>query len=127
MSVELKPCPFCGGKATDYIPNFRPHDPCSVGCDYCEVWFEHHDYDEAVSEWNKRVPDAALAAARADGIAQGREEAARWLDAGAVKLNSVASRMGDLSAAAAVAQTASDIAACAAAIRALPAPGGEQG
>ena len=49
MKVALKPCPFCGGEAVALVT--RPGD---VGCDECGSF-------AALSTWNRRVVDPALA------------------------------------------------------------------
>lgn len=61
MMIELKSCPFCGGKAImetftikrEGIPRYR------VKCSECEIdvgwdWFSE---DEAANKWNKRAND----------------------------------------------------------------------
>lgn len=69
MSKELRPCPFCGGKAEVFI---FP-DPCGfvVRCKWCGVAL--HEYvrrpdcpsfeeaeQEAVERWNRRAYDAEI-------------------------------------------------------------------
>ena len=62
---ELKPCPFCGGKA---IIRLRQFDLFQVGaevvCKKCGCRtdliapsIEYAAKDKAISEWNKRVND----------------------------------------------------------------------
>lgn len=78
--IELKPCPFCGGKAAvlcerkmltlDRRPIFAVE--CRVGCDKCKIYFRQtcgvseteykaptaeDKYEEAVEMWNRRVND----------------------------------------------------------------------
>ena len=62
MSIELKPCPFCGG-----APHLEPElyseenpseviGPASVGCQNCgaAIW---GDWSEnAIDAWNRRAP-----------------------------------------------------------------------
>ena len=66
--MELKPCPFCGGKATgEYRTKYDP--PCHykvywVGCKKCNVGF-HRTVDgyyvattkevDYINAWNRRV------------------------------------------------------------------------
>lgn len=48
---ELKPCPFCGGKA-------RAHDTIQwslVSCDECSAEIRGYTKDEAIEAWNRRV------------------------------------------------------------------------
>ena len=61
MSTELKPCPFCGGKA-------RLHEIAStyhvlwryVMCDNCLTSNDNYSTEEeAIAAWNRRVPDEA--------------------------------------------------------------------
>ena len=53
MVSELKPCPFCGGKAEVHYRGERRYEvwcskcPCSLNCDY-------DNEDLAVMCWNKR-------------------------------------------------------------------------
>ena len=64
MSEELKPCPFCGAKASVQRYSSGTGGPkCAVWCDACHVgtsWL-HGDDGEArvVAEWNRRAPVAA--------------------------------------------------------------------
>jgi len=64
MSEELKPCPFCGAKASVQRYSSGTGGPkCAIWCDACHVgtsWL-HGDDGEArvVAEWNRRAPVAA--------------------------------------------------------------------
>lgn len=57
---DLKPCPFCGGKAElRYIPAFRydgsPLDTWHVLCPACEITTFHCTKERtAVRKWNRR-------------------------------------------------------------------------
>lgn len=56
MTDELKPCPFCGGKAR--VKCSIKEDLWGVACYKCEcctkVFFSE---EEAVEAWNRRVND----------------------------------------------------------------------
>ena len=43
---ELKPCPFCGGKAENEVD--------WIFCKDCGVGYEDIDIKQAISAWNKR-------------------------------------------------------------------------
>lgn len=60
--VDLKPCPFCGGKA--FITGlFVPVDDdeinvYEVGCENCDITFQQSwQYDSIVEQWNMRCND----------------------------------------------------------------------
>ena len=67
MNKELKPCPFCGGKAElkkdgAYDQSWNYMSYACVECTNCHVTIESHKGDcqdtteqEAVSKWNRRV------------------------------------------------------------------------
>lgn len=80
---ELKPCPFCGGKAMrlvdvdEYDDDGRLLPDKAVNCTKCGVrtrW--QHTMDEAVTLWNKRIGESAVTTQEALEwkIAQLREE-----------------------------------------------------
>lgn len=53
---QLKPCPFCGGKAEFYIKTSYPDEWNGVMCSSCGIktkatW----NIDEEIEKWNKRV------------------------------------------------------------------------
>lgn len=51
---ELKPCPFCGCKAT--VKKENPYDGDYVaGCRWCNIWKRGRTPEEAAYEWNKRA------------------------------------------------------------------------
>jgi len=54
--MELKPCPFCGGKATLYYNEKGLHH--NISCNECsaEKYIAHKDSeDRAIKAWNTRV------------------------------------------------------------------------
>lgn len=64
--MELKPCPFCGGKAElrcdDYINGYIVADPdyvieCEAPADQCPnfVSMKDKDHDRLVAAWNRRA------------------------------------------------------------------------
>lgn len=62
MSSELKPCPFCGGKAeiTMHVDDYGTYyvvccmtDKCRGSEDYS--WSETHNVEEAIKAWNRRM------------------------------------------------------------------------
>ena len=67
MIEELKPCPFCGGKAKiiggpeDWSPSFYDPDsggdPIAVICENCGCGLHRNydDYSDARKAWNARV------------------------------------------------------------------------
>lgn len=67
MQVELKPCPFCGGKAATFI---RTNTGATAEwCGPVDHWVSctgdcgastcmHGTKDEAIAAWNRRVGDS---------------------------------------------------------------------
>lgn len=57
MPNELKPCPFCGGKATlwEDVGADRPFNVL-CGCGGRVGWFETEE--ETIDAWNRRVKNA---------------------------------------------------------------------
>jgi len=59
MTEELKPCPFCSGKAEMERPG-TPRQSCIVACTDCGA--RHEGPDEGVNSgaaWNRRAPEAS--------------------------------------------------------------------
>ena len=59
MSDELKPCPFCGGKATISVHD-NHYQPCCtndncIAADLYNEWLYPRSYERAVREWNTRA------------------------------------------------------------------------
>lgn len=75
---ELKPCPFCGGKAsiTEYANGHKGDGTFTasykVGCDKCKIYFSHNSefrlvngqpkfafngYELTTEAWNRRATD----------------------------------------------------------------------
>jgi hypothetical protein len=52
MSVELKPCPFCGGNKVKFDPRI------GVYCETCNVWVGYMKAPETMlaAIWNRRTP-----------------------------------------------------------------------
>ena len=58
MTEELKPCPFCGGKAeiSYFDSSCQCYDVECNDCGACLMGFEERE--EAIETWNKRVKSA---------------------------------------------------------------------
>lgn len=57
--TELKPCPFCGGKADWFVLEKMNNEKLYyVECSYCfaRTGYYFTEY-ESIKEWNKRTPD----------------------------------------------------------------------
>ena len=53
--MELKPCPFCGGKP-EFLPNKENSVPWGIKCSVCGIKNEGHwSYNDAVNTWNTRA------------------------------------------------------------------------
>jgi Lar family restriction alleviation protein len=52
---ELKPCPFCGGRAEFYKTLVEGSTAGWVQCTNCGVNFLTKERDEAIAAWNRRV------------------------------------------------------------------------
>ena len=57
--AELKPCPFCGGKANSM--HYRPFDGyqgepsvCRIWCLNCRAQIERESFIKAMEDWNRR-------------------------------------------------------------------------
>ena len=57
--AELKPCPFCGGKAFHYFFFDGFHDYGRVECTKCKVMMTKVNCigTEAIEAWNRRAED----------------------------------------------------------------------
>jgi Lar family restriction alleviation protein len=61
---ELKPCPFCGGKAIFVRTGARRHS-CIVSCESCGCRHESSDtYDLSGTSWNTRYAEQELEAVK---------------------------------------------------------------
>lgn len=56
MSMELLPCPFCGGEAELYVNDAR--NDCCVACNICSVVTDIYSREEAIANWNRRSQPA---------------------------------------------------------------------
>ena len=58
MNKELKPCPFCGGKANKghWNGNKRYDSYYIVMCTHCFARTVGETVEEAIAVWNKRSP-----------------------------------------------------------------------
>lgn len=70
MKEELKPCPFCGGKGEASEASFGPVDNPTVfavfhdvTCEGCFAIVHGNSPEEAIKNWNTRLPDKGLAKA----------------------------------------------------------------
>lgn len=56
--IELKPCPFCGGRAvmTEY-PHLYVSSDYAVRCKECDasIGFKFHTQKDAADVWNRRA------------------------------------------------------------------------
>lgn len=59
MSIELKPCPFCGGYAHIDKTSSMFFRDASIYCEGCDMWFFLDDVyateDELCEAWNRRA------------------------------------------------------------------------
>jgi hypothetical protein len=85
MSYDLKPCPFCGGKATAWNLTIEG----AVHCESCRATIvrQHHaihdtGYEDAIAAWNTRAPDPSIEALteERDMATEGWAEATRLID-----------------------------------------------
>lgn len=69
MTDKLKPCPFCGGKASLYVDKFENY---FTGCEVCDFYLgieiehdcelrhgflaKHYSKESAIEAWNTRKP-----------------------------------------------------------------------
>ena len=70
MSMELKPCPFCGGEATIEPKNWAGRDYIGVFCNECLIFQDGRSATdaEAITAWNTRTnsQDALIAELASD-------------------------------------------------------------
>jgi len=62
---RLKPCPFCGGKATivggKKHPGLTDQEPYSIICECgCSFLYVAYDKTDAAARWNSRVESKPL-------------------------------------------------------------------
>lgn len=55
MTEELKPCPFCGGKASVWKEDAVWFDITWIGCEECGVQLRKYADNRGIKKWNKRV------------------------------------------------------------------------
>lgn len=55
LDVDLKPCPFCGGKAI--LAQISESDDYYVVCEDCVVYTDFRPKEKAINAWNTRVKD----------------------------------------------------------------------
>lgn len=55
MSEQLKPCPFCGGKAVRDCTEYKHGATYSVLCEECGVEVTRFAEIEAIKAWNRRA------------------------------------------------------------------------
>lgn len=56
--MELKPCPFCGGKAIFCGGSLQDNNRVYISCEnYCVEQCHIRNKEEAIEEWNRRAED----------------------------------------------------------------------
>lgn len=65
MGEELKPCAHCG---SEVISSRRDGDYWVFQCAQCGAEIAHTQHHKAKAAWNRRTPDADLAAAARDAV-----------------------------------------------------------
>ena len=61
QTIELKPCPFCGGRAhiawyaEDFVRNAKHGDVLCVECEQCGIQTLPDTKEELIKFWNTRV------------------------------------------------------------------------
>lgn len=60
--MELKPCPFCGGKASSEIQagHSTANDTWIVYCENCFIEAEKDTQEEAEAVWNRRIKGSSF-------------------------------------------------------------------
>ena len=56
--VELKPCPFCGGKA-EIIGGISERSSAQVRCTQCSCSTSYCHINMAIDKWNRRADNGA--------------------------------------------------------------------
>lgn len=88
--IELKPCPFCGGKVR-YAKNYRyRHIWHDIVCNYCGITNTYDDERQSVRSWNTRPIEDALQsrAEKAEAMVEHLIEAGNALKQHAAKIKS---------------------------------------
>ena len=81
MTVELKPCPFCGGEAETTLGPIP--GKWGARCKECDVWRDDREAAEAeaIAAWNARTVDpAAIREAALREAADSLLEASVWCE-----------------------------------------------
>lgn len=56
MSVDIKDCPFCGGKASIFTEKYDGETVYMVCCEECGICTAAYEYEQpAINDWNRRV------------------------------------------------------------------------
>lgn len=85
MSVDLLPCPLCGGNNTYIEPDEVGSGgqwvaPIHVGCKDCGLDMAQHDYtDDAVAAWNRRAATGAAGDPEPVGVVE-EHGGIRWFN-----------------------------------------------
>lgn len=56
MSVDIKDCPFCGGKASIFKDKYEGEIIYTVSCEECGISTAAYEHEQsALNDWNRRV------------------------------------------------------------------------